>query len=107
MVWDPWLFELIPQSVPGTRLSDFIEKIAVYDWQLSAKQAVDNIPSDQLDDAWNWAATYLVELRARISTDNVEVRDAGWRSHSAFLSAVLLGVYFSVKMIDYFLNVEL
>lgn len=51
-------------------LSDLIEQIAPYDWQLGAKQSVDKLPPDQLEDAWHWTATYLVELRARISADN-------------------------------------
>jgi hypothetical protein len=37
-----------------------------YSRQPSACEAVDRIPVDQLSDAWDWAATYLSELDAKM-----------------------------------------
>jgi hypothetical protein len=40
-----------------------------YSRQPSACEAVERVPVDQLRDAWDWAATYLVELERRISSE--------------------------------------
>lgn len=41
-----------------------------YSRQPSACEAVERVPADQLRDAWDWAATYLVDLERRISSEN-------------------------------------
>jgi len=58
---------------PCSRLVDSIIKTRPYIEQVSAMEAVDKIPNDQLEKAWAWTATYLVALEHRISSENVKV----------------------------------
>jgi len=46
---------------------DEIGDIRPVDYIVEAKYAVDKIPESDLVDAYNWTATYLVELEARMS----------------------------------------
>ena len=46
---------------------DAIGDIRPIDYIVDAKSAVDKIPESDLVDAYNWTATYLVELEARMS----------------------------------------
>ncbi len=47
-------------------LSDAIELVRPYNYSSDAKYAVGKIPESNLEGAWNYTATYLVELAARM-----------------------------------------
>ena len=49
------------------KMWDAIGDIRPIDYIVDAKSAVDKIPESDLVDAYNWTATYLVELEARMS----------------------------------------
>jgi len=53
-----------------SKLSDAIEAIRHYEWTSAARHAVEQIPAHNLASAYDWTATYLVELELRISSAN-------------------------------------
>ena len=53
-----------------SKLSDAIEAIRPYEWTNAARNAAEQIPAHDLASAYDWTATYLVELERRISSAN-------------------------------------
>jgi hypothetical protein len=56
-----------------SRLANSIIAARSYVEQSAAVEAVERIPSDHLDGAWAWTATYLVALEKRISSENSSI----------------------------------
>jgi len=49
-----------------SELCDKIDSVRNWGYVIEAKFAVDKVPNDGLKEAFNWAATYLVEIEARL-----------------------------------------
>ena len=62
--------EMLTMAQANDRLRDAANALEKYEYVAAASYAVKGIPECDLAEAWNWASTYLVELRSRILEQN-------------------------------------